>query len=178
MIGQFWSGVLGMHGIFVPPNSVHNTIDGVPYHGGGSETLMIGSRVWRRGAGEEWIEISNPSPIGAALSASWSGVLFIPGYLDHVPNHVGAAACLDEVEKDHRRYRLYEYAAYLDDFQNVMKLAAKRRLFVDTATDLPAIFEDLDDKGQVARRETRTYDKDITIIPPSHASPMPGQKTF
>jgi hypothetical protein len=181
MVGRFWSGVWGMHGTFVPPDSVHNTIDGVPYHGGESETLMIGSHVWRRSAGEEWSQISEPSPIGAALSASWSGGLFIPEYLDHVPNHVGAATCLGEVEKDHRRYRLYEYEVYLDDFQNVRKLAAKRRLFVDTATGLPEIFEDLDYKGQVARSETRAYDKNISVSPPSpatSATPRPGRNTF
>ncbi|KJC42436.1 hypothetical protein UP09_19685 [Bradyrhizobium sp. LTSP885] len=173
--GSFWSGISGIHGTFVPPGSVHNTLDGAPYHGGGSETLIIGNRVWRRGARREWVQANDPSPLAGAASASWSGGLFFPGYLNKVPNHVGGAACLGEIEKDQSRYRLYEYEVYVDT-DTARILASERRMFVDAATDLPAFFEDLGYRGQVVRRETRTYDKDITITPPSLAPP-PGQDT-
>jgi hypothetical protein len=175
MVGYFWSGVSGMHGTFVPPGSVHNTVDGVQRHGGGSETLVIGDHAWRRHSGEEWVQTANPSPLADAASASWAGTLFFPGYLDNVPNHIGGAACLGEVEKDHAGYRFYEYEVYRD-FQNVRKQAAKRRMFVDAATGLPVLFEDLGHNGQTMRRETRTYDKDITLTPPSHVV-LPAQNT-
>jgi hypothetical protein len=173
MAGYFWSGVSGMHGTFVPPSSVHNAVDGVPYHGGGSETVVIGNQAWNRLAGQEWVRTSNPSPMAGAVSASWSGVLFLPGYLD-LTHHVGGATCLGEVEKDHGRYRLYEYDVYLDS-EAARKLVSKRRMFVDTGTGVPVLFEDLGYRGQVVRRETRTYDKDITIEPPTVGPALPGQ---
>jgi|GEM_PF-3866136 len=174
MTGYFWSGVSGMHGTYVPPSSVHNAVEGVPYHGGGSETLMIGNRTWIRLAGQEWVQTSNPSPMASAASASWSGTPFLPGYINGVTHHIGGATCLSEVEKDQGRYRLYEYDVYLDS-ETARQLVSKRRMYVDTGTGLPVLFEDLGYSGQVRRRETRTYDKDITIAPPAVAPPLPGQ---
>jgi len=170
MVGYFWSGVSGMHGTFVPPNSVHNAVDGVPYHGGGSETVAIGDRAWRRFAGQEWVQTSNPSPMAGAVSTSWSGALFLPGYFNGLTHHIGGATCLGEVEKDHGRYRLYEYDVYVDS-ETARKPVSKRRMHVDTGTGLPVLFEDLGYKGQIVRRETRTYDKDITIVPPHERGP-------
>jgi hypothetical protein len=173
MAGVFWSGVWGMHGTFVPPSSVHNAVDGVPHHGGGSETLAIGDHAWARTSEAEWVQTNRPSPMAGAVSASWSGGLYFPGYVDGITNHIGGATCLGEVEKDHGRYRLYEYDVYLD-FETARKLASKRRAYVDTGTGLPVLFEDLDYRGQTVRRQTRTYDKDITIEAPTVAPPSPG----
>lgn len=176
IVGQFWNGVSGMYGTFVAPNSTHNTIDGVPYHGGGLETITIGNRSWQRLAEREWVETSNPSPMAGAVSASWSSPFFLPAYLNGRTYHVGRAACLGETEKDHGRYRLFEYDAYVD-FETSRNLASKRRMYVDTETRLPLRFEDLDYKGQVIRLETRTYDKDIAIEPPTVAPPSPGHSS-
>ena len=89
--GRFWVGVVGMRGTFVPPDAVHNIVDGDPYHGGRRETLTINGQTWSRLIGQEWASTSRASPMAGAVSASWSGPLVFPGYLIGASDFIGAS---------------------------------------------------------------------------------------
>jgi hypothetical protein len=177
IVGRFWNGVSGMHGTFVPPGSVHNIVDGIPYHGGGSETLTINGQAWKRLAGKEWVSTSRASPLAGAVSASWSGPLVFPSYIIGVSDFIGGATCLGEVETRRGRLRLYGYELYRDS-ATARKFVIARRVFVDPTTGLPAIFDDLDHNGQVVRHENRLYDKGITLTPPVIALDRIGPKAL
>lgn len=163
--GGLWVGVAGMRGTFVPPDAVHNIVDGDPYHGGGRETLAINGQTWSRRIGEEWAPTSRKSPMAGAVSASWSGPLVFPGYLIGVTDFIGRALCLGEVETIRGRLNLYEYELYRDRGGERTRVI-KRRMFADPARCLPLMFDDLDYEGAVARYEIRSYNKAITLTPP------------
>ncbi len=179
--GRFWVGVTGMRGKFVPPNAVHNIVDGDPYHGGGRETLTISDQTWSRLIGQEWAPTSHASPMAGAVSASWSGPLVFPGYLIGASDFIGGALCLGEVETIRGRLSLYEYELYRD-WRGERTRVIKRRMFADPARGLPLMFDDLDYDGAVARFEIRSYDKAISLTPPviapHHAGPIvsPGDQ--
>lgn len=175
--GRFWTGVSGMRGAFVPPASVHNTVDGDPYHGGGRETLTINGQGWSRVAGGEWGSTPRTSPLAGAASASWFGPLVFPGYIVGVSDHIGGATCLGEVETLRGQLRLYGYELYRDA-ATARKFVIARRVFVDPTTGLPLIFDDLDHNGHVVRHENRVYDKGINLTPPVIALDRIGPKAL
>src|SRR5262249_54535236 len=134
-------------------------------------------QAWSRLTGGEWVSTSRTSPLAGAVSASWSGPLVFPGYVVGVSDLIGGATCLGEVETIRGRLRLYAYEVYRD-VESVRKFLIARRMFVDLTTGLPLMFDDLDYNGQVARHETRRYDKDITLTPPVIAVGRIGPKAL
>src|ERR1700674_5202354 len=166
-----WSGISGMKGTFVPPNSVHNTIFGAPRHGGETETIQIGERTWMKTEGQGWAALPNKSVPAQTNLPRLTDVIFVPDYITvidtNVVDHIGSSKCLGELTEADRRYRAYEFDLYRDT-STERRLAARRRMFVDYANGLPVLFDSLDVRGQTYQRETRSYESGIAIEPPSN----------
>jgi hypothetical protein len=158
--GTFWAGVSGMKGMFVPPNSVHNRIEGVPYHGGGSESIAIGDDVWVKSQSEPW-KFDPRYRIGAVAST------LMPS-----PNLIGSVNCVGMTVIGGQDYLVYEYDLYLD-WDGARMRDGLRRVLVNPATRLPMRIEHATRIGQQV--ETRQYQEGLRIeppvVPPSEAIP-------
>ena len=164
--GGLWEGVSGMHGTVVPPQSIHNIVDGSPQSGGGSEIVKIGDRTWQRqNARMRWIETTLTSVLVGGRTGSRSHPLVLPSYVSGEPGTVGAAKCLGERSTIYGRYRVYEYELYAD-VRWAGKFLINKRMRVDLTSNLPSLFENFDFDGRIRTTEVIEYDKDIRIDVP------------
>jgi hypothetical protein len=166
------AGITGISGVFIPPNSTYQKLEGIPFHGGGSEFILIADRFWAkrpfRAAGWTRIEMS-ASFMFTQVSGSAPIAFHLPDYLRKRPrklhNHVGYARCLPAVTRENRRYLVYEYDVFCDGSRE-RNLLARRTMFVDAGTRLPLEFEDSWPKGVFTTREKRRYDASLKVEAP------------
>jgi len=163
--GGFWSGVSGMHGTFVPPYSIHNVVDGIPYHGGGSQQIFIGSESWVKTAVKDWTKTSAPSFLEGAVSASWAGSLFFDDFLANSRSHIGKARCPGMGQEAPNQAEFYEYEIYRDTPSGPM-LVANQRMHVGR-NGLPEKLEIIGMQGVVTQVQIRSYIPGLKIEPPN-----------
>jgi hypothetical protein len=163
--GGLWSGVAGMHGEYVPPHSVHNVVDGVPYHGGGSETIIVRDQVWTKLPSGTWAKTATFSPLANAVSATWAGSLSIPDFLSGTNYHVGRATCPGVQPHDVDKPEFFELDVYVDSPSGRL-FAVRKRMYVDRERLRPVSFETVDPQGRTTQIEARSYSGDIRIDPP------------
>jgi hypothetical protein len=161
--GGMHSGVFGMHGIFVPPDSLYYAIDGVPYHGGGSETISIANQWWLKHAGGDWATIE-PSPNAQKHANAVSQ--FFEIFNGDTEHQLGATRCPESKPEPSSQTAIYEYDVYRDGSSGP-ELSIRRRIYVDLGLDAPIKLERLNSQEQVIQSETRTYDSTLKIYPPT-----------
>ena len=147
--GGFWSGIAGATGAFAPPNSVQLKLEGVPYHGGGTGYLTVGSKSWRLGP-DGWVSTSEPGLANDTLS---------PLFPD--ADSVGATQCHGGQE-----VKRYTYEFFIETAEGKLR-SSVRALTVDGATKLPIKRENVDPEGAIEQTEERIYDPALKILPPS-----------
>ena len=165
IVGYLWSGVSGMHGTFVPPHSIHNVVDGVPRHGGGSEQISIGDESWVKTAFRDWTRTDVPSFLEGAVSAGWSGSLFFDDFLVNTKNHIGNARCPSAGQQAPNQVEFYEYEIYRDTPSGRM-LVANQRMHVGR-NGLPEKLEKVGMHGVVIQVQTRSYMPGLKIEAPN-----------
>lgn len=147
----FHTGLFGMHGVFVPPGSVHNRMHS---HRAEMELISIGEQSWKRD-GQRWVEAREERG-----RADW-----VIGELMPSPDRVGHVKCLGKVSVAGVEYRVYNYDLYRD-WESALKFYGKRRLMVEDATGLPIQTVGLHSNGARAWVETRWYDSALAVEPP------------
>jgi hypothetical protein len=163
--GYLWSGVSGMHGTFVPPHSIHNVVDGVPPHGGGSEHISIGGESWVKTAFKDWTKTNAPSFLEGAVSAGWSGSLFFDDFLVNNKNYIGNARCPGMGQEAPNQVEFYEYEIYRDTPSGRM-LVANQRMHVGR-NGLPEKLETVRKNGAVTQVQIRSYMPGLKIEAPN-----------
>jgi hypothetical protein len=156
--GDLWDGVWGVNGIFVPPRSLHYRIEGVPYHGGGSELITIGDDDWIKTVSADWKVLER-------RSANTMIDSFVPS-----AEYVGYAQCLGSTEIEGQAYLIYEYDFYAD-VDAARQRGGTRRILVDATTQFPARVEHTTNYGR--QSEVRHYDTALRIKPPMTVQPLP-----
>ncbi|MGO9483753.1 MAG: hypothetical protein ACLPX9_04080 [Rhodomicrobium sp.] len=165
------SEIAGMHGTFAPPSSFHDISEDGFGNWHASETLQINERAWKCSHKSEWEEYN-------AHFGTFTSLGFVAA-----SDYIGGTKCLGEVDRDHNRYGLYEYAVYGNTpseykstlFERV--LISKLRMYVMPAEKLPTIFETFDKHDEISDQFVRAYDKSISITPPSGACSIPERVT-
>jgi hypothetical protein len=176
--GGPWPGVLGgMHGTFVPPHSLHNVLEGVERHGGGSELVVIGSDAWGKGPSHDWRKVDAKrswKETGQALTLFWvlvSGIEppILDDFLDGAVSHVGMARCPSRGGEAGGQVEYYEYDLYRDVIEGRLRVATQR-IYTGPDGARPLKLETIGALGQVTQVQTRTYMPGLVIEPPTAAA--------
>jgi hypothetical protein len=156
------SGLRKMRGVFVPPRSYH-VIDETYFMNAGGEGIHIDDRAWRCTRKSGWEEYKMPL---AGMSAKYSFLDFIS-----VSDQVGGAKCFGDTYVENALFYLYEYNVYTGLPER--HLISKWQMYVAMPSNLPTIFDELDNSSGASAKITRTYDKNIAITPPAGACSFP-----
>lgn len=164
--GQLWSGVSGIKGKFVPPNSINYFVEGVPYHGGDTEVTLIGDKQWYRRKGDDWY-----GPVVSDSTSEYGFFSIGQTTVPHSPQwgnfHMGAARCskLDVTVNDNNSSR-YAYDVFVDT-NNGRTKGMNVTMHIDSKTDLPTKFEmRYNELSPVVLTEVRKYKTNINITEP------------
>lgn len=161
MKGAFPVGVSGVNGIFAPPRSILQRIEGAPYHGGGTEVIAIGDDVWIKRQSDGWKWDGN--------ERNWVHRLFEE--LVPATDHIGRVSCLGRMVIEGANYSAYEYDYYADT-NSARERVDARRVLVNPVTGLPVRIEQTTGFG--LKIETRRYDETLKIEQPvEKIAPLP-----
>jgi hypothetical protein len=162
--GDLWAGVWGMHGTFVPPHSVHNAVEGVERHGGGSEYVVIGNDAWAKAPFHDWQKADTPSPLSGE-----AGAPFFDDFLIGAVSHIGRAQCPSRGQVAGDQIDYHEYDLYRDTTGGRVR-AATQRMYTDPDGERPVKLETIGPQGRVVQVQTRTYVPGLVIEPPTAAA--------